>query len=187
MFYRSDHFAFAKRGVPGVYIPTLINIIIFLSFTHTTSCFGSNHITHTQFNIYIYIFCFLSQIPFILLCFLFFLFFVFCFGATPTLTYYYYINKVLVTIVVVIICIFNYIFFIYIYIYIYMCVCVFLGLFIFQGMDHVEKGAEYMSQMVHKWTLQCYHKPTDRVVLDKHSEWYWNLSGTSNIFIFIYI
>jgi hypothetical protein len=32
------------------------------------------------------------------------------------------------------------------------------GLFIYQGMDHVTRGKEYLLKMNERWTLECYHK-----------------------------
>lgn len=75
----------------------------------------------------------------------------------------------------------------------------FPGLFIYQGMEHVTKGKDYLLKMNERWTLECYHKvsivlfilmtpplctlmivcvqPADRYVDDPTSEWCWDLSG----------
>eukprot|EP01130_Rhizamoeba_saxonica_P010930 TRINITY_DN4514_c0_g1_i1.p1 TRINITY_DN4514_c0_g1~~TRINITY_DN4514_c0_g1_i1.p1 ORF type:complete len:532 (-),score=102.68 TRINITY_DN4514_c0_g1_i1:28-1623(-) len=45
------------------------------------------------------------------------------------------------------------------------------------GFQHTEKGNDYLVDISKKWTAECYHQPTDKVVADPNSIWCWDLRG----------
>jgi Zn-dependent M28 family amino/carboxypeptidase len=52
------------------------------------------------------------------------------------------------------------------------------ALFFNHGYNHFQHGREWTLQRQRAWTAECYHKTTDRVVLEPNSQWCWDLSGT---------
>jgi len=51
------------------------------------------------------------------------------------------------------------------------------AIYLKNGFDHIEKGAEWFKRLYSEWVVECYHKPQDQVVRDTESRWCWDLSG----------
>lgn len=51
------------------------------------------------------------------------------------------------------------------------------AIYLKNGFDHINKGAEWFKKQYSEWVVECYHKPQDQVVRDPNSKWCWDLSG----------